>query len=66
MIASDSLAGSLESNVQLDVVNVGVSVALIQISRGMRKMNMLTINIIHMSLEYYFSNFNLKRIIFFF
>ena len=59
MIASDALEGSMESSVQLDVVNVGVLVALNQISRGMRKMIMLTNNTIHLSLEYYFSNFNL-------
>ena len=51
------ISGSMESNVQLDVGNVGVLVALIQISRGIRRMKMLTINTIHLSLEYYFSNF---------
>ena len=54
MKASDALAGSMESNVQLDVVNVGVLVALIQITLGMRKMKMLTIGKIQVNDLLYF------------
>ena len=51
MIASDALAGSMESNVQ---VNVGVLVALIQTTLGMRKVKMLTFCKIHVNDLLYF------------